>query len=205
MFDWMVVIWNPQGRSQQQGSYLSIDDMSFDPSIDDISSGFQRSSRSSLDGTSVASAADFSTLSVTPSHRYPSNEEAQAAAEEAEAAEARSLSCASVISIEKEVKKEQSRISSSISTSITTTTTSTAVTKVTEYAVVHHQLSGVHQNGIAWFCHFPKMIHSVWWWMTDDRLILFPVIYFYVSFFLSFFLFFFLKHWNLVSSWIHVI
>jgi len=136
-----------QGRSQQQGSYLSIDDMSFDPSIDDISSGFQRSSRSSLDGTSAASAADFSTLSVTPSHRYLSNEEAQAAAEEADAAdeaEARSLSCASVISIDKEMKRDQFRISSSSSTITTTTTTTTAITKVTEYAVVHHQRSDVH-------------------------------------------------------------
>jgi len=90
-----------QGRSQQQGSYLSIDDVSFDPSIDDISSsGFQRSCRSSLDGTSAASAADFSTLSVTPSHRYLSNNEEE---------EARSLSCASVISIDREKDRDKDK------------------------------------------------------------------------------------------------
>ena len=155
-----------QGRSQQQGSYLSIDDMSFDPSIDDISSGFQRSSRSSLDGTSAASAADFSTLSVTPSHRYLSNEEAQAAAEEADAAdeaEARSLSCASVISIDKEMKRDQFRISSSSSTITTTTTTTTAITKVTEYAVVHHQRSDVHNvnNRKLLHCILSKQINKI--------------------------------------------
>lgn len=140
---------NEQGRSQQQGSYLSIDDMSFDPSIDDISSGFQRSSRSSLDGTSAASAADFSALSVTPSHRYLSNEEAGALAEEADVAEARSLSCASVISIDKEMKRDQSRISTPAGTITTTsTTTATAITQVTEYAVVHHQRSEVNASKI---------------------------------------------------------
>ena len=75
--------------------------MSFDPSIDDISSsGFQRSCRSSLDGTSAASAADFSTLSVTPSHRYLSNNEEE---------EARSLSCASVISIDREKDRDKDK------------------------------------------------------------------------------------------------
>ena len=60
-----------QARSHQPGSYLSIDDVSFDPSIDDVSSHRMRGSeRSSLAGTSAAtSAADISTLSATASHR----------------------------------------------------------------------------------------------------------------------------------------
>lgn len=85
-----------QARSHQPGSYLSIDDISFDPSIDDVSSHRLRGSeRSSLAGTSAAtSAADISTLSATASQRklnYDRGED-----------DDDSTSRASVISIERE-------------------------------------------------------------------------------------------------------
>ena len=74
------VQWNlfdaGQVLSQAQGSYLSIDDVSFDPSFDDVSSScVQRSSRSSLAGTSVTSAAEISTVSVAASQRLLEAEE----------------------------------------------------------------------------------------------------------------------------------
>ena len=84
-----------QARTHQPSSYLSIDDISFDPSIDDVSSHRLRGSeRSSLAGTSAAtSAADISTLSATASQRqlYGRGEE-----------DDDSTSRVSVISIERE-------------------------------------------------------------------------------------------------------
>ena len=101
-----------QARTHQPGSYLSIDDVSFDPSIDDVSSGIQRSSRSSLAGTSATSAADISTLSVTASHRYLSNDNDED--------DMGSISRTSVISVERDGEQGQG-----------------SPTTLTEFAVVH--------------------------------------------------------------------
>ncbi len=106
-----------QSRSQQPGSYLSIDDVSFDPSIDDVSSGIQRSSRSSLAGTSATSAADISTLSVPASHRYLSNDN--------DDDDMGSISRTSVISVERDGDQGQG-----------------SPTALTEFAVVHRSRAG---------------------------------------------------------------
>ena len=105
-----------QSRSQQPGSYLSIDDVSFDPSIDDVSSGLQRSCRSSLAGTSVTSAADISTLSVTASQRYLYNDNDEG--------DTGSISRNSVISVDREANAQGSP------------------TTLTEFAVVHRSRAG---------------------------------------------------------------
>ena len=104
---------NFQARTHQPGSYLSIDDVSFDPSIDDVSSGLQRSSRSSLAGTSATSAADISTLSVTASHRYLSNDHDE------------DDDMGSVISVERDEADGQG-----------------SPTTLTEFAVVHRSRAG---------------------------------------------------------------
>ncbi|XP_032794315.2 USP6 N-terminal-like protein [Daphnia magna] len=105
-----------QSRSHQPGSYLSIDDVSFDPSIDDVSSGLQRSCRSSLAGTSATSAADISTLSVTASQRYLYNDNDED--------DMGSVGRNSVISVDREGKAQGSP------------------TTLTEFAVVHRSRAG---------------------------------------------------------------
>lgn len=108
-----------QARSQPPGSYLSIDDVSFDPSIDEVSCGLQRSSRSSLAGTSATSAADISALSITVSQRQLSNSIDEN--EENHGGDfQRSSSRNSVVSIERESEDGQR-----------------TPTTVTEFAVVH--------------------------------------------------------------------
>ncbi|KZS18569.1 USP6 N-terminal-like protein [Daphnia magna] len=105
-----------QSRSHQPGSYLSIDDVSFDPSIDDVSSGLQRSCRSSLAGTSATSAADISTLSVTASQRYLYNDNDED--------DMGSVGRNSVISVDRDGKAQGSP------------------TTLTEFAVVHRSRAG---------------------------------------------------------------
>lgn len=94
--------------------------MSFDPSIDDVSCGLHRSSRSSLAGTSATSAADISTLSVNVSQRQLSNSLGEN--EDGGGGVMRTSSRASAVSMEREDGEDQ----------LTPTT-------LTEFAVVHQQ------------------------------------------------------------------
>ena len=129
--------------TQPQGSYLSIDDVSFDPSFDDVSSGVQRSSRSSLAGTSVTSAADISTtFSITASQKLPAN----GADEDVDVDDARSISRSSALSIEKDPRihnhhhhHHNNHHNNSNNSRENGQRTPTTFVTVSESAVVHYQ------------------------------------------------------------------
>lgn len=115
-----LLFLSSQARSQPPGSYLSVDDVSFDPSIDDVSVGLQRSSRSSLANTSATSAADFSTLSINASQRHLSNSHGYE--DDGDDNGVRSISRTSVVSFDRDGQHTP--------------------TTLTEFAVVHHSPRG---------------------------------------------------------------